>query len=248
MAERRTRRSFTQGVQGAGGEAGCWTAARGCRRWRRSLALAPGSSASGAPSTWWRLGRGTGRPQGGAGGNAATEARGEAARRGGGDPPQGGGFFRQGDRVTKFAFVSAERVQPRRGHAVPGHRCERQRLLRLAPRDPHRPEPCRGGKPSCASRSAASSPAGGSTARHASTPKLRREGLRHSRRRVARLMREMGLSARRGRRRTPRTTDSRHDLPVAPNLLGAELHRRTGRTRSGWLTSPTFRPTRASCI
>ena len=32
-------------------------------------------------------------------------------------------------------------------------------------------------------------------------------------------MREMGLSARRGRRRTPRTTDSRHDLPVAPNLL-----------------------------
>src|SRR3712207_6836734 len=32
-------------------------------------------------------------------------------------------------------------------------------------------------------------------------------------------MRETGLSARRGRRRTPRTTDSRHDLPVAPNLL-----------------------------
>ena len=48
---------------------------------------------------------------------------------------------------------------------------------------------------------------------------LRREGRRHSRRRVARLMREMGLSARRGRRRPPRTTDSRHDLPVAPNLL-----------------------------
>src|SRR3712207_6541233 len=49
---------------------------------------------------------------------------------------------------------------------------------------------------------------------------LRREGRRHSRRRVARLMRAMGLVARRGRRRTPRTTDSRHDLPVAPNLLG----------------------------
>ena len=48
---------------------------------------------------------------------------------------------------------------------------------------------------------------------------LRREGRRHSRRRVAQLMREMGLAARRGRRRTPRTTDSRHDLPVAPNLL-----------------------------
>src|SRR4051794_6022567 len=36
--------------------------------------------------------------------------------------------------------------KPRRGHAVPGYRCERQRLLRLAPRDPHRPEPCRGGR------------------------------------------------------------------------------------------------------
>jgi putative transposase len=32
-------------------------------------------------------------------------------------------------------------------------------------------------------------------------------------------MREMGLQARRGRRRAPRTTDSRHDLPAAPNLL-----------------------------
>ena len=48
---------------------------------------------------------------------------------------------------------------------------------------------------------------------------LRREGRRHSRRRVARLMREMGLAARRGHRPRPRTTDSRHDLPVAPNLL-----------------------------
>jgi len=48
---------------------------------------------------------------------------------------------------------------------------------------------------------------------------LRREGRWHSRRRVARLMREMGRSGHQGRRRTPRTTDSRHDLPVAPNLL-----------------------------
>ena len=32
-------------------------------------------------------------------------------------------------------------------------------------------------------------------------------------------MRGMGLSARRGRRRIARTTDSRHDLPVAPDLL-----------------------------
>ncbi|MBL6458204.1 IS3 family transposase [Belnapia sp. T6] len=53
---------------------------------------------------------------------------------------------------------------------------------------------------------------------------LRREGLRHSRRRVERLMRETRLSAGRGRRRTSRTTDSRHELPVAPNLP-PELYR-----------------------
>src|ERR1700761_9429872 len=35
--------------------------------------------------------------------------------------------------------------QSRRGDAVPGHRCQRQRLLRLAARDPRGPEPCRGG-------------------------------------------------------------------------------------------------------
>jgi putative transposase len=49
---------------------------------------------------------------------------------------------------------------------------------------------------------------------------LRREGRRHGRRRIERLMRQMGLSARRRRRGVPQTTDSRHDLPVAPNLLG----------------------------
>jgi putative transposase len=48
---------------------------------------------------------------------------------------------------------------------------------------------------------------------------LRREGRRHSRRRIEQLMREMRLSARQGRRPVPRTTNSRHDLPAAPNLL-----------------------------
>jgi putative transposase len=48
---------------------------------------------------------------------------------------------------------------------------------------------------------------------------LRRDGRRHSRRRIERLMREMGLSARRKSHRVPRTTDSRHDLPIASNLL-----------------------------
>ena len=48
---------------------------------------------------------------------------------------------------------------------------------------------------------------------------LRREGRRHSRRRIERLMREMGLSARQDRRPMPRTTNSRHDHPIAPNRL-----------------------------
>ncbi len=47
---------------------------------------------------------------------------------------------------------------------------------------------------------------------------LRARGVRVGRNRVARLMREGGLSAT-IRRRAPRTTDSRHDHPVAPNLL-----------------------------
>jgi putative transposase len=47
---------------------------------------------------------------------------------------------------------------------------------------------------------------------------LRARGRRVGRKRVARLMRGIGLSARR-RRRLRRTTDSRHAFPVAPNLL-----------------------------
>jgi putative transposase len=48
---------------------------------------------------------------------------------------------------------------------------------------------------------------------------LQAEGLRVSRKRVARLMREGGLAAVVRRRRGPRTTNSRHDHAVAPNLL-----------------------------
>lgn len=47
---------------------------------------------------------------------------------------------------------------------------------------------------------------------------LRRRGVRTSRRRVARLRRELGLRAK-GRRRFKATTDSHHAYPVAPNRL-----------------------------
>jgi putative transposase len=70
---------------------------------------------------------------------------------------------------------------------------------------------------------------------------LRREGRWHSRRRVARLMREMGLSGGQGRRRTPRTTDSRHDLPVAPNLLDRNFT--ADRPDQVWLADISYIPT-----
>jgi putative transposase len=70
---------------------------------------------------------------------------------------------------------------------------------------------------------------------------LRREGRHHSRRRVAWLMREMGLQAQRGRRRPPRTTGSRHDLPVAPNLLGRRFA--ADRPDTVWLADISYLPT-----
>jgi putative transposase len=70
---------------------------------------------------------------------------------------------------------------------------------------------------------------------------LCREGHLHSRRRIEQLMRDMGLQAQRGRRRTPRTTDSRHDLPVAPNLLSRPFT--AERPDAVWLADISYIPT-----
>lgn len=51
---------------------------------------------------------------------------------------------------------------------------------------------------------------------------LRRQGRRVGRKRVARLMREQGLFARK-RRRFKGTTNSEHDEPIAPNLVAREF-------------------------
>jgi hypothetical protein len=48
---------------------------------------------------------------------------------------------------------------------------------------------------------------------------LRAQGIRVGKQRVQRLMREHGIRARGKRRFRVTTTDSRHDLPIAPNLL-----------------------------
>jgi putative transposase len=70
---------------------------------------------------------------------------------------------------------------------------------------------------------------------------LRAEGVRISRKRVARLMREGGLAVSRRRRRVPRTTDSRHDHPVAPNLLGRKFA--AERPDAVWLADISYIPT-----
>ena len=51
------------------------------------------------------------------------------------------------------------------------------------------------------------------------TRKLRKEGRHHGRKRIARLMRQEGLSGRVRRRFVPKTTQSNHDEPIAPNRL-----------------------------
>ena len=69
---------------------------------------------------------------------------------------------------------------------------------------------------------------------------LRAEGVRIGRKRVARLMREAGLTAVR-RCPVPRTTDSRHDHPVAPNLLGRRFA--AERPDTVWLADISYIPT-----
>ena len=70
---------------------------------------------------------------------------------------------------------------------------------------------------------------------------LRAAGTRTSKRRCARLMRAQGLRGKKKHRRRPRTTDSRHQQPVAPNLL-AKRPAPTGPNQC-WLTDITYLPT-----
>jgi putative transposase len=66
---------------------------------------------------------------------------------------------------------------------------------------------------------------------------LREDGHRVSRKRVARLMRELGLEGRR-KRRFRATTDSQHRFPVAPNLLMRDFDVEAPNT--AWVTDITY--------
>lgn len=69
---------------------------------------------------------------------------------------------------------------------------------------------------------------------------LRRDGERCGKHRVARLMRQNGLSVRH-KRRYRATTDSRHNLPVAENLLGRQFQ--VGTPNRAWVSDLTYIPT-----
>jgi transposase InsO family protein len=66
---------------------------------------------------------------------------------------------------------------------------------------------------------------------------LREDGHQVSRKRVARLMRELGLEGRR-KRRFRATTDSQHRFPVAPNVLMRDFNVEAPNT--AWITDITY--------
>jgi transposase InsO family protein len=66
---------------------------------------------------------------------------------------------------------------------------------------------------------------------------LRARGQRNGRKRIARLMRVQGLRAR-PRRRYRTTTDARHGLPVAPNLLARRFA--VAQPNTAWVTDMTY--------
>jgi putative transposase len=70
---------------------------------------------------------------------------------------------------------------------------------------------------------------------------LRADGRGYSRGRVERMMRRHGIRALAGRRFRPCTTDSRHALPVAPNLLAQNF--RAPAPNRVWLADITYIPT-----
>lgn len=70
------------------------------------------------------------------------------------------------------------------------------------------------------------------------TAALRMQGEHVGRHRVARLMRELGLSGRQRRRYRVSTTDSRHDQPIAPNHLASAAP--PTRPDEVWVTDITY--------
>jgi putative transposase len=77
---------------------------------------------------------------------------------------------------------------------------------------------------------------------------LQAEGLLVSTKRVARLMREDGLAARRPKRRRIVTTNSAHNEPIAPNLLGRQFAVDGIGINRVWVADLTYIPTREGTL
>jgi len=73
------------------------------------------------------------------------------------------------------------------------------------------------------------------------TETLRQQGLKCGKKRVARIMRQKGLHGVQKARYRPRTTDSRHDLPISPNRLAALPA--VERINQVWVSDITYIPT-----
>lgn len=73
------------------------------------------------------------------------------------------------------------------------------------------------------------------------TAALRREGRNCNHKRVERIMRQKGLQARSRRRFKPRTTDSKHPHPIAPNRL--QDRAQTKGINEVWVQDITYLPT-----
>ena len=78
------------------------------------------------------------------------------------------------------------------------------------------------------------------------THELQARGQACGQRRVRRLMRAQGLRARPRRRYRPQTTDSRHDHPIAPNLLAQRPA--PSRPDTVWVSDLTYLPTTAGWL
>jgi len=70
---------------------------------------------------------------------------------------------------------------------------------------------------------------------------LQLRGFRVGRNRIARLMHLEKIYGRRRKKKFPRTTNSQHDYPVAPNRLNREFQ--AGRPNEKWLADITYIPT-----
>jgi putative transposase len=76
---------------------------------------------------------------------------------------------------------------------------------------------------------------------------LRHRGRRHSRKRIDRIRRKLGLCGRQKRRYRPQTTDSSHQEPIAPHRLAEGPAATRLRPSVGRVTSPTS-ATAAGCL